>query len=355
MADLDKIIKDIKERDQAEKKHLIEMAKFENELLESLIAQIKRDEKVIQEYSFFGAIAGIFKQLIGGIFDQWKENFLSSFDSHSSTGNSTVSTYSKAAGTEAKTLETLDPENNPKDLVIWGISQMTVHEGAEGPFKKIKGFLNGLGSLKSPIPDASDEESQKEWDKGGAAIKILEDVAKAGGVAKGDAEAVSKVMPKGWTDVVTQMDDMTADYYAGKETATIVDVLEAIKLYCEAFSSTNYAKALDGAAKTAEEYEWADRDIDSGSILGEANEVAGIVTSQITRLNAAKTEIEAKLKEKGIMDSAGKITADAEKMAAGEGSTESAGKGQFESRIRNAKFEDQLLNSLLSEIRSHRS
>jgi len=294
----DLILKKIKLNQTRDKENKKLEEKLEAELLDSLLKEInKTDSSAINEYSFFGAIKGIFKQLFGVFYKSLETAVTGGYEHSNSTYSSSLNNWSKAANRD--TSKKLDPDGNPKDLVIFALGQMALDEASPKLIEIVKEKLSELGNLKAPIPNPNGEDAE-EWKKGGASVEIINNVAGALGRCQGRARFLSEIMTKDWPEVLSEMESKTKPYFDGNEGESMITLLDGIIIFCDAIETSNWKKAIENAAKIQAKYPWAkDQEISPDYMVSGCASIKSVVQGQISRLNAALEEIEKQAKEAG--------------------------------------------------------
>lgn len=309
----------------------------EDKILLELIDEIKKNN--LNEFSFLGAIKDLFKQFFGEIFDFFKETYTGSRNNYTSSWNSISSDYSKKAGLTGD--EEFEPDKNPKQLMVWAVAQQKyISEMGDklDPTKNLETAIQEVSRIKVPMPDPNDEETKKLWGTGGEYTEIAKRLAQAAGVAMGWASHSVGFMSKEWQPIVSEMESKVNQFAQGGKNSSLIDLLEAIKIWCEGVENSKWKTAMQKAAKIQKDFEWVDVTINPNDFLSRANSILRVATSEMTRLENEKGKI---MKPESESSKAG-----------GAAGTEATGAGTSESI---SKTEDRLLLELIEEIKSRYS
>ena len=258
--------------------NLAEDIEFELELVDDLLKEI--NARNINE-GFMDSLKGFFggfgKKIEGGL----KELFGLASSSYSSSS----SVAAEALGVEPG--KTLDPDNDPKDLVIWGSSQDYVLEGLE----KIQSLIGSLNTLPGPVPNPDKPEEMEKWESGGQYAVISEDIAAAAGVAQGTAMAIAddsigKI--KNFKQIAAEIDSLGKD-------ETIMGLLQGIIVLCENIQSGPWEIAMNKASEINKS-DFSDKGltIDPNPAFSLADSIKQIAVQELGRLDGLMKQIELK-------------------------------------------------------------
>lgn len=303
---------------------------LENQLLDSLLREVGR--KQINEYSFLGALRGIFKQIFGQLLDNFKESLTGTYEHDTISFSSSVKDYSKISKRDPG--EKLDPDKSPKDLVIFALSQMDLIE-SEDIIEKISEGINQLPSLETPVPDGDDSEEANKWKEGGEYYKILDGLSKAYGYCAGNAKFLAEILKKDWPEIEKNINDAGSGYLNGNKESNVLDLIKGIIIWCDGYQNSNWKTAMDKASEIKDDFEWAEgKKISSDYMLNGSAKIKSVLTAESSRLKSALDNVENN-SEKDSQSDEDKTT----------GLTDESIK-----KVNMPKLETILLNDLLREI-----
>ncbi len=276
----DELLKKIENSKKREK--YLESLDFELNLVDDLLKEIK-SRKLNEGFLDFlqGFVDGFAKFLGAGL----KEIMGLSEEK---IDNSRDKAF-KAAGKKPYKLE---PNKKPDDLIIWASSQGFVKDNLE----KAKEKMMLSESLRTPIPDESDEEELEEkWGKGGESANILEDLSTASGYIVGtlqilvEKEPALKVLKPAYDEINAMSKNKDNEDGA-------VGVLKLWEKGVAALGEGGWATAMKKAEILSADKEWfqeSQMTIDAEGPINLAKEIRSHVQGEITRLESALKEMQA--------------------------------------------------------------
>ena len=276
----DQLIKEINQRKKKEK--FLESTEFELMLVDDLLKEIK--QRNLNE-GFLDFIKGLW----GGFADFVGAGMREVLGLNEETYTTSTSSNSKKLGVTESAAD-LDPDKNPKHLMVWAGSQGFVKTNLDSIEEK----LQRVNVLKSGQPHQSDDEEETEkWNEGGDYYNIAKDLSTAAGSARGLAKSIGSDTIgklKAFVEIEAEAGRLIDD----EENENVGKYLRAIEVVCEPIANGVWSNTMKKAAIVKEEdFKDSGVEIKYEEAITKAEMVRSLCEEERNRLLAADKSKEA--------------------------------------------------------------